>query len=459
VAVGDIVSEKHEPDTELGEYMTQDLEQFTQFARANVKVKFNSLMGLLFRPEGLLDSFRRLSGKKAPGVDGMRKVDYVAGLEERIKDLSSRVRRMGYRPKPVRRVYIPKASGGRRPLGIPAFECRIVQDRLSRILQSIWEPEFLECSFGFRPGKSAHDSIRRMNQIIRQERTNYVVEADIKGFFTHVDHGWMVRFLEERISDRRFLRTIQRFLKAGVMEDGVVTASREGTPQGGLVSPVLSNIYLHYVLDLWFERRFAKSCRGKAFLVRYCDDFVALFERPEDAQAFLASLPERLEKFNLEVEPSKTRSVAFGLDRQSPKGHKRGTAPRTFDFLGFTHFVTRSRRGFPMVGRKTQRERMCRKLKEVKLKLKELRTRGTHAMVDFAIRHYRGHLQYYAISGNMRSVATYGWFLRRILFTWLNRRSQRRSYTWKKFMLFLKHKQFPRARITHRLYGSLVQQT
>ena len=231
-------------------------------------------MGMLFNPEELRASFERLNGNKAPGVDGVRKADYEQGLEERIADLSKRLRRLGYRPKPARRVYIPKAAGGRRPLGIPSFEDRIVQDRLSQILQAIWEPEFRNCSYGFRPGRSAHDALRRVAEVITNGRTQWVVEADIKGFFEHVNHDHLLRFLRHRIADPCFVRITERFLIAGVMEDGVVSTSEEGTPQGGLVSPVLANIYLHYVLDMWFEIRYARICRGKAYLVRYADDCV-----------------------------------------------------------------------------------------------------------------------------------------------------------------------------------------
>lgn len=251
--------------------MTTGLIRFTQRARAEPRTRFNALMGLMYDPEGLHASFERQDGKKAPGVDGIRKVDYAQGLDERITDLSSRLRRLGYRPQPARRVYIPKSGAGWRPLGVPCFEDRLVQDRLSLILQAIWEPEFRECSYGFRPGRSAHDALRRVAEVITNERTQWVVEADIKGFFDHVSHYQLVRFLKHRIADPRLLRIIQRFLKAGVMEDGAVRASEEGTPQGGLVSPVLANIYLHYVLDMWFEKRFARRCRGKALLIRYCD--------------------------------------------------------------------------------------------------------------------------------------------------------------------------------------------
>ncbi len=430
--------------------MTPDLDRFTQRARLAPKQTFNSLMGLLCRQPGLADSFGRLATNKAAGVDGIKKTDYGVGVNDRLADLAGRLRRGGYMPNPVRRVHIPKASGnGYRPLGIPAFEDRIVQDRASQLLQAIWEPEFLNCSFGFRPGKSAHDALRRVDQIVMRERTQWCVEADIKGFFNHVDHGWLVKFLEHRIADRRFVRTIQRFLKAGVMEDGVVAASDEGTPQGGLVSPVLSNIYLHYVLDLWFERRVAPGCRGKAFLVRYCDDFIAFFEHEADARRFMAALHGRLSKFHLEVEPTKTQLLKFGTAGGVPR---RRNGPRAFDFLGFTHFIKKSRFGRLVLALKTARVRVQRKLREVCDKFKKMRNEGKQAMVRYAILHVRGHIQYYGVSGNMRTVSAYTWRVMWGLYKWLNRRSQRRSVLWPKFELWLKSLNFPRPRIVHRMY-------
>ena len=266
--------------------MTTDLTRFTQWARESPQRQYTALMGMLYDPEGLNASFERQAANKAPGVDGMRKAEYADGAAERLADLSARLRRLGYRPKPVRRVYIPKTSGkGRRALGVPSFEDRIVQDRASRILQAIWEPEFRDCSYGFRPERNAHQALKRLAEIIAVKHTQWMVEADIKGFFDHVTHSHLLRFLAHRIADPRFLRIIDRFLKAGVLEDGMVSASEQGTPQGGLVSPALANIYLHYVLDVWFEKRFAKSCRGKAYLVRYADDFVACFQPGRRRQA------------------------------------------------------------------------------------------------------------------------------------------------------------------------------
>ena len=284
------------------------------------------------------------------------------------------------------------------------------------------------------------------------ERTQFIVEADIKGFFNHVGHDWMHKFLNHRITDNRLLRVIHRFLKAGVMEDGVISASEEGTPQGGLVSPILSNVYLHYVLDLWFEKRFARHCRGKAFLVRYCDDFVACFQLQEDAERFMAELPNRLGNFNLEIEPTKTQLIRFGTQAARTCNADGLRRPKTFSFLGFTHFVTKSRRGNFLVGRRTEAKRIRNKLKELNLRMSELRVKGGRAMLDFAKQHFQGHLQYYGVSGNLSSVERYLKFTQRLLFKWLNRRSQKRSMAWPEFREYLKASGMPRPRIVRNLY-------
>jgi group II intron reverse transcriptase/maturase len=335
-------------------------------------------------------------------------------------------------------------------MGIPSFEDRLVQERLSRILQAIWEPQFRDCSFGFRPGRSAHDALRRVAEVITHGRTQWVVEADIKGFFDHLSHDHLMRFLEHRIADPNFLRIVRRLLKAGSMEDGAFMASDAGAPQGGLASPVLSNIYLHYVLDLWFEKRFAGTCTGNAYLIRYADDYVACFEHETDARAFLGAMTERLAEFNLEIEPSKTALVRFGsqcLGRTAAATQ----GSRTFSFLGFTHYVGRSRRGRFVVGRKTDTKRMYKKLKRLGEHLRGLRTQGGKAMVAFFVRHLRGHIQYYGVSGNSRGVAAYLYFATELLFKWLNRRSQRRSLTWKRFTALIRPL-LPKARIVHDLY-------
>lgn len=285
-----------------------------------------------------------------------------------------------------------------------------------------------------------------------------MVEADTKGFFDNVSHDHLMRFLEHRIADPCFLRIIRRFLKAGVMEDGVVSASEEGTPQGGLVSPVLANIYLHYVLDLWFEKCFVKSCRGRAYLVRFADDLIACFQYEEDARRFLPKLVERLAAFELEVEPNKTAVLRFGSSAKRDC-HKDGLCrPATFNFLGFTHVVSRSRRGHFVVGRKTEGERFRRKLKLLNQSLRALRIEGGKAMMAYMESHLRGHIQYYGVSGNTQSLRSYFYYACWLLCKWLNRRSQRRSITWVRFWLLITPL-MPRPRIVHNLYPKPLWRT
>lgn len=439
------------PDTERTLRMNTQLVCFTQWAKEAPQALYNALMGLLSNPEGLTHSFEVQPGNKAAGIDKVSKSDYAQDLEGRITALSGELRSLSYRPQPVRRVYIPKSNGRQRPLGIPCFEDRIVQHRLSGILQAIWEPEFRDCSYGFRPQRNAHQALAKLGEITTNKGTQWLVEADIKGFFDHVEHDWLLRFLEHRVGDPVLLRIIRRLLKAGVMEAGVFTASEAGTPQGGLVSPVLANIYLHYVLDLWFEKRYVRTCKGQGYLVRYADDFVACFTHEEDARRFMDDLTERLAVFGLEVEPSKTCLLRFGSRAASDCQKDGSKRPSTFDFLGFTHYVGKSRRGRFVLGRRSQRTRIAKKLTEVSDRLSALRVKGGRAMMDYAKRHLRGHLAYYAVSGNARSIRTYAYRISRLLFKRLNQRSQRRSVAWDRFGKILSG-WMPSLRIQHNLY-------
>ncbi|MGZ8238009.1 MAG: group II intron reverse transcriptase/maturase [Methylobacter sp.] len=438
--------------------MTTTIERFTQWARIHPQKQYNALMGLLSNPMELWACFDEQPGNKARGIDLVSKADYGIDVAERINALSCDLRRLSYRPKPSRRVYIPKSNSKVRPLGIPSFEDRVVQQQMSRILQAIWEPEFRDCSYGFRPNRNAHQALARLGEITAKYNTQWVVEADIRGFFDNVSHDWLMRFLEYRINDRVFLRIIKRFLKAGVMEDGGLTHSDSGTPQGGLVSPVLANIYLHYVLDLWFEKKFAKTCHGNAKLVRYADDFLACFNREDEAKRFMTEMQERLGQFGLEVEPSKTWLIRFGSQAAKECSKDGAKRPATFNFWGFTHYVGKSRRGRFVVGRKTQRERIAKKLKEVSQRLAELRTQGGIAMMRYAKRHLSGHIAYYAVSGNARQISKYAHLISRLLYKWLNRRSQKRSFNWVKFSKILKE-WMPSLRIRHNLYPKLLWMT
>ena len=432
--------------------MTPEVAQLSYIAHQKPDVKFSSIFGLIFRKEGLGESFRCLPGNKAPGIDGINKEQYGQDLEQRLTSLSKRLRDLAYIPQPVRRVYIPKLDGGRRPLGIPSFEDRIVQDRTSQVLQAIWEVEFRGCSYGFRPNTGAHAAVRELAKTITMEPIRYIVEADIKGFFNNVNHDWLMKFLEHRIKDKRFLRLIWRFLKAGVMEDGAVQSSEEGTPQGGLASPVLANIYLHYVLDLWVEISCRRKYQGKIFLIRYADDFVVCFERRDDAESFMIELPERLKKFGLETEPKKTKIVRFGrwAERENKAENK---ANDTFSFLGFTHFIAKSRKGNFLVGRKTEKKRIRKKLRELGVKLKALRIMGAAAMFKLVQQHLQGHINYYGVSGNSRALNEYKRAVERVLFKWLNQRSQRPSITWPRFNKILQTGLLPKVRIVHNMYN------
>jgi len=429
--------------------MTTRFACFTRRAQ-DASTQFTALMGILCDPVELADSFKRVKNK-APGIDGVRKPDYAVNLDEKLLNLSGKLKRLGYRPQPVKRVYIPKGRNERRPLGIPAFEDRIVQDRLSQIMQTIWEPEFLDCSYGFRPGRNAHQALRRISQIITCEQTQFVVDADIKGFFDNVDHDWMMRFIGHRIKDPKFKRIVHRFLKAGVMKDGVVYAVEEGTPQGGLVSPVLANIYLHYVLDLWFKKRFARQCPGKAFLVRYADDFVVCCQSEQAAKQFLDEVKERLAKFGLELSMEKTRIQRFGSGAKRNCHRDGDRRPRTFNFLGFTHYVTKSRSGHFKVGRKTERGRFAKKLAALNVRMSQMRLAGGKAMMKYFVMHMRGHYQYYGVSDNLSSLRRYNYAASHILFKWLNRRSQRPSVTWDRFNVILS-RETPQPRIVHSFY-------
>jgi group II intron reverse transcriptase/maturase len=431
--------------------MTTTIEHFTQWVRTNPQKQYTALMGLLSNPFELMACFDEQPRNKAKGIDGVSKADYEIGLEVRIKALSASLRSLGYKPKPSRRVYIPKSNGKVRPLGIPSFEDRIVQAQMSKILQAIWEPEFRNCSYGYRPYRNAHQTLARLGEIITNQNTQWVVEADISGFFDNVNHDWMIKFLEFRIKDPIFLRIAKRFLKAGFVEDGAQIYKETGTPQGSLVSPTLSNIFLHYVLDVWFEKKFAKTCQGNALLVRYADDYVACFNREEEAKRFMTEMQQRLNKFNLEVEPSKTALIRFGSQATkecSKEGHKK---PATFNFLGFTHYVGKSRKGRFVVGRRTQRERITKSLKDVGQRLAKLRIKGGKTMMQYVKRHLVGYLAYFAVSGNFRQIRNYVYLVNRMLFKYLNRRSQKRSCNWEKFIQIMKI-WIPPLRIQHNLY-------
>ena len=432
--------------------MARDLTQIGEKARKEPKLCFTSIYHFVTDEDNLHACYRDLEPGKAPGIDGVRKEEYGEDLERNITDLAQRLARMGYRPKPVRRVYIPKpGSEKKRPLGIPCFEDKLVQRAIARALEQVYEADFLDCSYGYRPGRTCHQALDALGRTIQRKKVSYVVEADIRGFFDHLNHEWVLKFLGVRIGDKRVHRLIWRMLRGGVMEDGLVHWSEEGTPQGGSLSPLLSNVYLHYVLDIWFERRFRKQCRGEAYYFRFADDFLACFQYREDAERFLAEMETRLAEFHLEVEPTKTKLLKFGRFARGD-AERGGKKPETFTFLGFTHYCGQTRTGSFKVKRRTSKKKFRVKLKEMQA---WLRTSRSHlkggAMLRQAKAKLQGHLNYYAISDNGQMCASYRRQVTRLLFKWLNRRSQRRSYDWERFNAVLAWVGWPSVRIVHNL--------
>ena len=435
-----------------GESVKTKLHRIAEKARKEPGFKFTSLYHLM-NEELLRECFKRLRKDAVAGIDEMTKELYAVNLDANLLNLIDRLHRMAYIPQPVRRTYIPKpGSAKQRPLGIPCFEDKLVQAGLVRILEAVYEQDFIEDSYGFRPERSCHKALIALSDTVEDNPVNHIVEADIKGFFDNVNQGWLLKFLAHRIEDKRILRMVKRFLKAGVAEDGSVTVSDEGTPQGGVISPILSNIYLHYALDLWFEKVYRKSCTGYARLIRYADDFVVCFQYKADAEKFRIALGERLGKFGLEVEPTKTRVMEFGRFAVEHAA-KRGTKPETFDFLGLTHYCGTSRNGKKFrMKRVTARKKFAAKLKAFKEWLKKARIMKTKDLWEIAKAKLRGHYNYYGVTDNLRGIERFGHEVKRLLFKWLNRRGKRHCLNWERFDEMLTRFPLPIPRIKVRMF-------
>ena len=423
--------------------------RIAQKARNEPAMQFVNLFHLL-KEDLLRECFAKLRGDAAAGIDEITKEDYAKNLEENLAALVGRLHTMSYRPQPVRRVYIPKpGTDKQRPLGIPVLEDKLVQAAMVRILEPIYEQDFIEDSYGFRPERSCHDALRALSETVERGDIEWIVEADIKGFFDHVDHDHLMRFLNHRVGDPRMQRMVKRFLISGVSEDGVFTASEEGTPQGGVISPLLANMYLHYVLDLWYERAFRKVCRGRTRLIRYADDFVVCFACQADAERFRRELVTRLAKFGLEVEPSKTKVIAFGPSAAARARQEGKAKPETFDFLGFTHYCSRRKdgTGFRMK-RRTARKRLRAKLSAFGQWLQQSRAKmKTRAIWEAARMKLAGHYRYYGVTDNFPSLQQFAHQAERLIVKWLNRRGGRRQMTWEQFRKMARRWPLPRPRI------------
>lgn len=378
----------------------------------------------------LMVEHKKQARKKATGIDGVDKTAYDRNAEENIRKLVTKMKKFQYRPQAVRRTYIPKANGKMRPLGIPAYEDRLVQGVMAGLLNDVYEVRFLDCSYGFRPKRSAHDVVRYINQTIMTKKVNYVLEADIKGFFDNVNHDWLMKFLAHDIQDKNFLRYIKRFLIAGIMEGTELTNSDRGTPQGGLISPVLANVYLHYVLDLWFDKAVKPKLQGEAYYVRYADDFLILFQYENEAKRVMEALKPRLGKFSLEVAEEKTRIL--------PIGRYKGTK-EDFDFLGFTFYNTKTRSGKYRLGIRSSKKKLKAKRQATKAWLRTRLTKPVAETMKLLAAVIRGHCNYYGISGNFRAIQNFWYYLKYSTYRMLNRRDQKGKLKYPKFLRIWKY--------------------
>jgi len=438
----------HMPPTQSGTRMSQGLDGVRQAASVRKQERFTALLHHL-NLALLRESFYALKRQASPGVDGMRWQEYETGLEDRLSDLHSRVHRGAYRAQPSRRVYIPKADGRQRPLGIAALEDKIVQQAVVTVLNRIYEADFKGFSYGFRPGRAPHQALDALTVGIQRKRVNWVLDADIRGFFDNMSHEWVMKFIEHRVADHRILRLIQKWLKAGVSEDGQWSETKVGTPQGAVISPLLANVYLHYVFDLWVEAWRKKVARGDVIVVRYADDLVAGFQNRADAERFLSEFRERLVRFGLELHPDKTRLIEFGRFAVRNRKQRGEGKPETFTFLGFTHFcgnLTSS--GAFNVWRTTAKKRMVAKLKAIKAELQPRKHHRTSEVGAWLRKVVQGYYQYHAVPGNTGQLRV---FRRRVCRLWrsvLVRRSQRAQVGWDRLNPLL-NRWIPHPRVLH----------
>ena len=417
--------------------METKLERISKLSRENPDMVFTSV-GHLINEEMLKSCHRDMDGKKAVGIDGVTKADYEENLEENLKDLVGRLKRKAYRPQPARRVEIPKENGKTRPLSIYCYEDKLVQEALRRILEAVFEPHFYNEMMGFRPNRDCHRALKRLGVIIEKRKTSWVLDADIKGFFDHLDHEWIVRFVESRIKDPNITRLIRRMLKGGIMKDFAYEESTEGSGQGSVCSPILANIYMHYVLVWWFKERVQPACKGYSGLVVYADDFVACFQYKDDAEQFYEHLIRRMRHFGLEIEENKTRLIEFGRFAERDRKERGEGKPETFDFLGFTHYCSKSKGGWYRVKRKTSKKKFAKACRNFNRKIKDMRTWKLRAIFKRVNQMLIGYYHYYGITDNGHSLNNLKYRVERSLFYWLNRRSQKKSYTWEQFHDLLK---------------------
>jgi RNA-directed DNA polymerase len=430
--------------SDRGALMSPGLLKVAERAKQDPDARFNSLAHLVDEA-ALGRAFTRIRKNAAVGVDGITKEQYGQRLEENLKELHERLKSMRYRHQPIRRMHIPKAPGKTRPIGISSLEDKIVQGALREVLGAIFEQDFLECSYGFRPNRSAHDALRAVDQMVSREGITVILEADVQAFFDSIDRKRLLELLQIRVADPPFLRLLGKCLHVGVLDGEEFSKPEEGTAQGSIISPMLGNVYLHYVLDLWFERDIKPRLKGHARLIRYADDWVLGFARQDDAVRVLDVLHKRMAKYGLTLHPNKTRLIPFTRPRLGQNGR---SGPGTFDFLGFTMYWCKTRRGGWRLGMKTRKARIQRTLVNLGEWCRRHRHRPLKDQHAALSRRLRGHYQYFGVNGNSRSLQQVLHRTQRLWLKWLQRRSQRGDrLTWKRFGAYLKAHQLPQAQV------------
>ena len=429
------------------------ISQLSSENRNNPDFRFTSLAHIIDK-NMLMECHASMDGNKAVGIDGITKEDYDRKLSENFDDLLNRMRRNAYKPKPARRVEIPKDNGKMRPLSIYCYEDKLVQEAIRRILEAIFEPLFYDEMMGFRPHRSCHQALRKLHIMLEERQTNYVLDADIKGFFDHLDHNWIMKFIGSKVDDPSFLRLVKRMLKAGIIEDYQFEPTEEGSGQGSVCSPVIANIYMHYVLLWWFHERVVPSMKGFCGITVYADDFVVVFQYKADAEKFYEALKRRMEHFGLKLEEEKSRLLEFGRFAATNRRKAGKGKPEAFNFLGFTHYCSKSRNGKFRVKRKTSRKKFVKKCREVHQRIKEMRTWPIRSIVEKVNQILVGYFHYYGITDNYDSLNDFCYKVRRSLFFWLNRRSQKWSYSWDRYNDLLREFPLAKPRIYVSIYDS-----
>jgi RNA-directed DNA polymerase len=425
------------------------LNRIRQVASEDRKMRFTTLWHHVYNVDRLQEAYLSLKKKASAGIDGVTWAQYGEDLEGNLQDLSDRLRRGAYRAKPVRRVFIDKADGRKRPLGVPVLEDKIVQRSTVEVLNAVYEVDFMGFSYGARPRRGAHNALDAVAVGIEKRKVNWVLDADIRGFYDAINHEWLIRFVEHRIADKRVIRHIKKWLNAGVLEDGRRMRSEEGSPQGSSVSPLLANIYLHYVFDLWIQQWRRKESHGNVIVVRYMDDIIVGFQHKSEALQFLGEMRKRFSKFNLELHPEKTRLIRFGrFAEEDTRNKDGGRKPETFDFLGFTHVSFKKRNGKFMVLRRTKRKRLGAKLKEVKQELRRRMHEPVPVVGKWLASVVVGHAQYFGVPFNRRAIDTFRTEVIKLWHSTLKRRSQNDRTKWERVSR-LANRYIPKVRISH----------